>query len=105
MLHSVGGASELADLSPPTLRGQGQPHGEQPGVWDLRLLPRGRKEEEQRDSAPQPQDMRQGAPAVLLAPGDIWGTVGGRSDAPAPGTAPDKSPLREGQTPEMKDSC
>lgn len=23
MLHSVGGASELADLSPPTLRGQG----------------------------------------------------------------------------------
>lgn len=96
----VGGTSELAGQSLPTLRGQGQPHGEQPGVWDLRPLPGGRKEEEQRDGTRGREHLQHywhlgtsGAlwvPEVLLRP---------------PGAAPDTSPPRAGQTPEMRDSC
>lgn len=80
------GTSELAGRSPPALREHGQPHGEQPGVWDLRPLSGGRKEEEQRDGAAQPRDTYS-----VTGTWDIGGTVGGTSAAPAPGTAPDIS--------------
>lgn len=104
MLHSVSGTS--AGRSPPTKRGQGQPRGEQPGVWDLRLLRRGRKEEEQRDLPALPSHGTYGREHL----GRYWhlGTSGALWLAEellrSHGTAPDTSLLGERETPEMRDS-